>query len=180
MVKISIQRSQLSGTARCPSSKSYTHRAVFLAALSEGESRIHDPLISRDTLSSINACRALGPQILHEGSSLRIIGTALKAPDNVIDAGNSGTTIRIATSVCSLIESGYSVLTGDRSLRTRPMGPLLFSLGKLGVDCFSTKLDWYCANRHKGGRVERRECNHKWFHFESIRVISTYYSSSSQ
>ncbi len=154
MVKISIQRSQLSGTARCPSSKSYTHRAVFLAALSEGESRIHDPLISRDTLSSINACRALGPQILHEGSSLRIIGTALKAPDNVIDAGNSGTTIRIATSVCSLIESGYSVLTGDRSLRTRPMGPLLFSLGKLGVDCFSTKLDCTAPIVIKGGGLK--------------------------
>jgi 3-phosphoshikimate 1-carboxyvinyltransferase len=154
MVKISIQRSQLSGTARCPSSKSYTHRAVFLAALSEGESRIHDPLISRDTLSSINACRALGPQILHEGSSLRIIGTALKAPDNVIDAGNSGTTIRIATSVCSLIESGYSILTGDRSLRTRPMGPLLFSLGKLGVDCFSTKLDCTAPIVIKGGGLK--------------------------
>jgi 3-phosphoshikimate 1-carboxyvinyltransferase len=154
MVKISIQRSQLTGTARCPSSKSYTHRAVFLAALSDGESRLHDPLISRDTLSSINACRALGSQILYEGTSLRIIGTALKAPDNVIDAGNSGTTIRIATSVCSLIESGYSVLTGDNSLRTRPMGPLLFSLGKLGVDCFSTKLDGTAPIVIKGGGLK--------------------------
>ncbi|MGH9952543.1 MAG: 3-phosphoshikimate 1-carboxyvinyltransferase, partial [Nitrososphaeraceae archaeon] len=97
MVKISIHRSQLSGTIRCPSSKSYTHRAVFIATLSNGESEIHHPLISRDTLSSINACRALGPQIIHEGSSLRIIGTPLIAPDTVIDAGNSGTTIRIAT-----------------------------------------------------------------------------------
>lgn len=151
MVKISIHRSHLGGTVRCPSSKSYTHRAVFLAALSEGESKIHDPLISRDTLSSINACRALGPQILHEGSSLRIIGTPLKAPDNVIDSGNSGTTIRIATSVCSLIESGYSVLTGDSSLRTRPMGPLLSSLQRLGVDCFSTKLDGTAPIVVKGG-----------------------------
>ena len=154
MVKISIQRSQLSGTARCPSSKSYTHRAVFLASLSDGESRILDPLISRDTLSTINACRALGPQIVHEGSSLRIIGTQLKAPDDVIDAGNSGTTIRIAISVCSLIESGYSVLTGDISLRTRPMGPLLSSLGNLGVDCFSTKLDGTAPIVVKGGGLK--------------------------
>lgn len=141
MVKISIHRSQLSGEARSPSSKSYTHRAVFIAALSDGESSILDPLISRDTRSTIDACRALGPQILHEESSLLIKGTPLKAPDNVIDAGNSGTTIRIATSVCSLIDSGYSVLTGDSSLRTRPMGPLLNSLKILGVNCFSTKLD---------------------------------------
>jgi 3-phosphoshikimate 1-carboxyvinyltransferase len=141
MVKISIHRSQLSGEARSPSSKSYTHRAVFIAALSDGESSILDPLISRDTRSTIDACRALGPQILHEESSLLIKGTPLKAPDNVIDAGNSGTTIRIATSVCSLIDSGYSVLTGDSSLRTRPMGPLLNSLKILGVNCFSTKLN---------------------------------------
>ena len=151
MVKISIQRSQLSGTARCPSSKSYTHRAIFLAALSEGESKIHNPLISRDTLSSINACRAIGPQIISEESSLRIMGTDLETPDTVIDAGNSGTTIRIATSVCSLIESGYSILTGDSSLRTRPMGPLLCSLGELGVDCFSTKLDGTPPIVVKGG-----------------------------
>lgn len=151
MVKISIQRSQLSGTARCPSSKSYTHRAIFLAALSEGESKIHNPLISRDTLSSINACRAIGPQIISEESSLRIMGTDLKTPDTVIDAGNSGTTIRIATAVCTLIESGYSILTGDSSLRTRPMGPLLCSLGELGVDCFSTKLDGTPPVVVKGG-----------------------------
>ena len=151
MVKISIQRSQLSGMARCPSSKSYTHRAIFLAALSEGESKIHNPLISRDTLSSINACRAIGPQIISEESSLRIMGTDLETPDTVIDAGNSGTTIRIATSVCSLIESGYSILTGDSSLRTRPMDPLLCSLGELGVDCFSTKLDGTPPIVVKGG-----------------------------
>ncbi len=151
MVKISIHGSQLGGTVRCPSSKSYTHRAVFLAALSEGESRIYDPLISRDTLSSISTCGALGPEILYEGSSLRVIGTPLKAPDTVIDSGNSGTTIRIAISVCSLIESGYSVLTGDISLRTRPMGPLLSSLRSLGVDCFSTKLDGTAPIVVKGG-----------------------------
>lgn len=154
MVKISIHRSQLSGTIRCPSSKSYTHRAVFIATLSNGESEIRHPLISRDTLSSINACRALGPQIFHEGSSLRIIGTPLIAPDTIIDAGNSGTTIRIATSVCSLIDSGYSVLTGDSSLRTRPMGPLLSSLGGLGVDCFSTKLDGTAPIVVKGGGLK--------------------------
>jgi 3-phosphoshikimate 1-carboxyvinyltransferase len=154
MVKISIQRSQLSGTVRCPSSKSYTHRAVFLASLSDGESRILDPLISRDTLSTINACKALGPQIVHEGASLRIIGTRLRAPENVIDVGNSGTTIRIAISVCSLIESGYSVLTGDTSLRTRPMGPILSSLGKLGGNCYSTKLNGTAPIVVKGGGLK--------------------------
>jgi 3-phosphoshikimate 1-carboxyvinyltransferase len=154
MVKISIHKSRLSGTTRCPSSKSYTHRAVFVAALSEGESQIQDPLISRDTLSSINACRALGTKILHEGSSLLIIGTPLMVPETVIDSGNSGTTLRLATTTCSLIESGYSVLTGDSSLRTRPMGPLLEALKALGVECFSTKLDSTAPIVVKGGGLQ--------------------------
>lgn len=154
MVKVSIHRSGLSGTTRSPSSKSYTHRAVFLAALSEGESQISDPLISRDTLSSINACRALGIKILHEDSSLMITGTPLTVPESVIDTGNSGTTLRVATSICSLIESGYSVLTGDCSLRTRPMGPLLEALNHLGVDCFSTKLNGTAPIVVKGGGLQ--------------------------
>jgi 3-phosphoshikimate 1-carboxyvinyltransferase len=154
MVKISIHKSRLSGTTRCPSSKSYTHRAIFVAALSEGESQIQDPLISRDTLSSINACRALGTKILHEGSSLLIIGTPLMVPETVIDSGNSGTTLRLATTTCSLIESGYSVLTGDSSLRTRPMGPLLEALKTLGVECFSTKLDSTAPIVVKGGGLQ--------------------------
>ena len=154
MVKLSIRRSDINGKTKCPPSKSYTHRAVFLAALSEGVSRIYDPLISRDTLSTMNACRALGPQVYDEGSSLRIIGSQLKAPDNVIDAENSGTTIRIATSVCSLVSSGYVVLTGDSSLRTRPMGPLLSSLERMGVECFSTKLDGTPPIVVKGGGLK--------------------------
>lgn len=154
MVKISIHKSRLSGTTRCPSSKSYTHRAIFVAALSEGESQIQDPLISRDTLSSINACRALGTKILHEGSSLLITGTPLMVPETVIDSGNSGTTLRLATTTCSLIESGYSVLTGDSSLRTRPMGPLLEALKALGVECFSTKLDSTAPIVVKGGGLQ--------------------------
>lgn len=151
MVKISVRRSRLSGITRCPSSKSYTHRAIFAASLSEGESRIYQPLLSRDTLSTINTCRSLGPQIIDEDSSLKIIGTPLKAPEDVIDSGNSGTTLRIGTSVCSLVEEGYSVLTGDNSLRTRPMGPLLLSLQDLGVECFSTKLDGTAPIVVKGG-----------------------------
>jgi 3-phosphoshikimate 1-carboxyvinyltransferase len=154
MVKISIHKSTLSGTTTPPPSKSYTHRAIFLAALSKGESRISNPLISRDTLSSINACRVLGIKVLHKDSSLIVTGAPLTIPENVIDSGNSGTTLRIATSICSLIESGYTVLTGDSSLRTRPVGPLLEALNRLGVDCFSTKLNGTAPIVVKGGGLQ--------------------------
>jgi 3-phosphoshikimate 1-carboxyvinyltransferase len=64
----------------------------------------------------------------------------LKTPDNILDCQNSGTTIRLLTSVCSLVKDGYSVLTGDNSLRKRPMRDLLVSLNQLGVKCFSTNV----------------------------------------
>jgi 3-phosphoshikimate 1-carboxyvinyltransferase len=83
-----------------------------------------------------------------------ITGTPLTVPESVIDSGNSGTTLRVATSTCSLIESGYAVLTGDCSLRTRPMGPLLEALNHLGVDCFSTKLNGTAPIVVKGGGLQ--------------------------
>ncbi len=64
-----------------------------------------------------------------------------KNPDNILDCHNSGTTIRLLTSVCSLVKDGYSVLTGDNSLRRRPMSDLLVSLNKLGVNCFSANVE---------------------------------------
>ena len=69
--------------------------------------------------------------------------SGFNTPDDVLDADNSGTTIRIATSMCSLVNDGYSILTGDKSLRKRPMGDLIKSLNQLGVNCFSTNNTYY-------------------------------------
>jgi 3-phosphoshikimate 1-carboxyvinyltransferase len=60
-------------------------------------------------------------------------------PDDVMNAENSGTTIRLLSAVCSFVNDGFTVLTGDKSLRTRPMGDLINSLKQVGVKCFSTK-----------------------------------------
>ena len=75
-----------------------------------------------------------------DNSSCQIIGVNGKpeTPENVLDLKNSGTTLRIITSVASLAE-GYTVLTGDESLRTRPMQDLLDALQPLGVSAFSTR-----------------------------------------
>ncbi|MFN3622111.1 MAG: 3-phosphoshikimate 1-carboxyvinyltransferase, partial [Nitrososphaerales archaeon] len=64
-----------------------------------------------------------------------------QTPDDIINAENSGTTIRIMTSVSALTPQGYTVLTGDSSLRSRPMQPLLTTLTELGVRCWSTRLN---------------------------------------
>ncbi|WP_321210840.1 3-phosphoshikimate 1-carboxyvinyltransferase [Methanothermobacter sp. DP] len=133
--------SELSGTVKAPPSKSYTHRAVIVAALADGISEIRDPLVAEDTLSSVEACRAFGVDI--EGSekwSVTGSGGELETPDDVVYLGNSGTTLRIMTSVAGLAEN-YTVLTGDESLRTRPMQPLLDALKPLGVEAVSSRMN---------------------------------------
>jgi len=131
---------RIEGTVKAPPSKSYTHRAFILAFLAEGISTIKDPLYSEDTLASLNSCQAFGSHVNHQNSYSEITGVngKPKTPKNVLDLKNSGTTLRILTSVASLAE-GYTVLTGDKSLRTRPMQDLIDALLPLGVSAFSTR-----------------------------------------
>ncbi|HUG96596.1 MAG TPA: 3-phosphoshikimate 1-carboxyvinyltransferase, partial [Nitrososphaera sp.] len=85
-------------------------------------------------------CRALGAQRKHEGTTVRVKGLhSFEPPENVINAENSGTTIRIMTAMSCLVKAGHTVLTGDESLRKRPMQPMLDALAQLGVEAHSTK-----------------------------------------
>jgi 3-phosphoshikimate 1-carboxyvinyltransferase len=131
---------RIDGTVKAPPSKSYTHRAFIIASLAEGVSIIRDPLYSEDTLASLNSCIALGSHVKKHKTYSEIIGIhgKPKTPKNVLDLKNSGTTLRIITSVSSLTD-GYTVLTGDKSLRSRPMQNLLDALLPLGVYAFSTR-----------------------------------------
>lgn len=130
-----VERSELSGRTACPPSKSYTHRAVFAAALAGG-GRVRGALDSADTRASIEACRAMGASV-EAGADVCVHSPIdISRGRTSIDAGNSGTTIRIAAALAAL--SGSSTkLTGDESLRSRPMEPLLGALRDLGASCAS-------------------------------------------
>lgn len=142
MSKIIVRRSSLNGDVICPPSKSYTHRAIFISSLVNGSSHIINPLMSRDTIATINACRAFGVEIKRTGQGLIVSGNAsLKIPDDVIDVENSGTTMRFVTAISALLKNGYVIITGDDSIRKRPMGPLLSALKQLGVNSFSATGD---------------------------------------
>ncbi|MHA1208170.1 MAG: 3-phosphoshikimate 1-carboxyvinyltransferase [Candidatus Freyarchaeota archaeon] len=142
MVLKIIGGGSLEGAVSAPPSKSYTHRAFIISTLADGKSEISNPLLSRDTLATIRACEALGAEIEKSGGEVwRVSGSSSpKTPDDVINVDNSGTTIRIMTAV-SALAPGFTVLTGDASVRQRPMGPLIKSLEDLGVKCFSTRGD---------------------------------------
>lgn len=140
-MELEIQKTdRVQGVIKAPPSKSYTHRAIIISALADGKSTLNDPLYSEDTLASLNACSALGCEIKHDNERCTVNGTggSLETPEDVVDLKNSGTTLRIMTSVSSLAPN-YTVLTGDSSLRTRPMQDLLDALKGLGVTAFSSR-----------------------------------------
>jgi 3-phosphoshikimate 1-carboxyvinyltransferase len=155
-MRVSIDKSSIKGEVFAPPSKSYTHRAITLAALSK-ESIVRRPLISADTLATVRASEMFGASVEIEEDRLIIHGVNGKpnVPDNVIDAANSGTTLRFMTAVAALT-NGITVLTGDASLRTRPNGPLLQVLNKLGVKACSTRGNERAPLVVKGG-IEGRE-----------------------
>src|SRR3990172_3017706 len=150
-----IEKTKLYGKIVCPPNKSYTHRAIMLASLAGGKSIIKNVLRASDTNATIEACKRFGAQIKETGDSLTIKGIKeFKNQNTVIDAKNSGTTIRIAAAIASL-SAGKTVLSGDESLRKRPMQPLLDALESIGAKCSSTdgKPPITVSGTVKGGEV---------------------------
>ena len=128
--------SEIGGVVKAPPSKSYSHRAIILASLAKGTSKLYDMLYSEDTLASIRVCKALGAQINKNDEYLEVIGTGGKlhnSSSEPIDLANSGTTLRLMTSVSALSDNEV-ILTGDDSLQTRPMGLLMGALQPLGIN----------------------------------------------
>jgi len=122
----------LRGVLRVPGDKSISHRAAILGAIARGTTRIFGYLQAEDTLSTLGCLRALGVSIQEQGSALEIRGGALREPDQVLDVGNSGTTLRLLAGV--LAGQGFhSVLTGDASIRRRPMDRVADPLRRMGA-----------------------------------------------
>jgi 3-phosphoshikimate 1-carboxyvinyltransferase len=138
-MNVKVSKSDVWGTFEAPPSKSYTHRAIVIGSLGH-YAKITRPLLSADTLATVDACRAFGAEVRLEGNTIEIAGVIgkPKVPDNVIDAKNSGTTMRLCMSVAALAD-GATVFTGDDSLRRRPNGPLIKALNDLGAVCYSTR-----------------------------------------
>ena len=140
------------------------------------------PLISRDTLATISASTAMGVSIDRQKSGLIIKGKLiLNTPSNIINAENSGTTIRIFAVMAALASSGFTILTGDASLRKRPMQPALDALGQLGVVCYSSRMNGLAPLLIKGGGIQGGSViinGDMSSQFLSSLLISTIYAKS--
>ena len=131
-----INRSKpLIGNLKIPGDKSISHRSIILGALSDCELTISNFLTSDDCNATIKAMRELGADISVNDNQVDIKGKglfSLKKPKQIIDAGNSGTLIRLLTGVLS-VQDFDSVITGDDSLKKRPMGRIIEPLTSCGA-----------------------------------------------
>ncbi len=135
-----VQPSRLDGAVAIPGSKSHTIRALVCALLAGGESTIESPLDSADTRACLAMVRRFGADVREEAGRWVVTGRGgrLMVPDDVVDTGNSGTSLYMGLGVAALAE-GWTVFTGDRQIRSRPAGPLLASLRDLGCRAESTR-----------------------------------------
>jgi len=127
---------KISGTVTVPGDKSISHRAVMFASMADGQSRIRGFLPAEDTLRTVGMMIALGVDIRESSpTEIRVNGRGMRGftePQDVIDAGNSGTTIRIGSGLLAA-QPFVSVVTGDPYLRRRPMGRIVLPLTRMGA-----------------------------------------------
>lgn len=126
----------LRGEIRVPGDKSISHRAVMLASISEERSVIKGFLSAGDTLRTVKAFENMGIKVEGAGTDNLIIGgkglDGLREPEDILDLGNSGTSMRLLTGLLSG-QRFFSVLTGDDSLRKRPMKRVTVPLRQMGA-----------------------------------------------
>lgn len=125
----------LKGTIAVAGDKSITHRAIILSALAEGDSAISDYCRGEDCLNTMRAFQAMGIQIEERPEQLRVRGKGLwglTEPAQPLDCGNSGTGIRLMAGVLAG-QDFFTILTGDDSIRRRPMGRVVKPLREMGA-----------------------------------------------
>lgn len=136
MVSLTITPGRsLNGTISVSGDKSITHRAILLTSLADGISTVSQYCRGEDCLNTVRACQALGVRIEESSEMLRVHGKGLwglSEPGGPIDCGNSGTGIRLLTGLLAG-QDFFTVLTGDDSIRRRPMGRVVKPLREMGA-----------------------------------------------
>lgn len=146
---------QVRGDIMVPGDKSISHRAVMFSALAEGTTTIEGFLPGADCLSTISCFRKLGITIEQEGDRVRVEGKGwygLTEPSEILDIGNSGTTIRLMMGILST-QPFHSVLIGDESIARRPMKRVTGPLRRMGADIAGRNNGEYTPLSVRGGKL---------------------------
>lgn len=142
-MKIKAQKNTLSGHVQVPGSKSHTIRALLLASLAEGTSHISNPLPSADCLSTSKAIPLIGAELENNLATMEndkvwtVKGAGKNAhlPTNIVDVGNSGSLLYFLSPIAATF-NGWSIFTGDESIRKRPVAHVVDVLNQLGAHAY--------------------------------------------
>jgi 3-phosphoshikimate 1-carboxyvinyltransferase len=142
-IKIS-PKSNLKGEITAPGDKSISHRSAIIGSIAKGITEINGFLHGEDCIATINAFRKMGVDIQETGDGKVIVHgvglDGLKEPDDILDMGNSGTSMRLISGILAG-QPFYSVLTGDNSLRSRPMKRVADPLRLMGAKIYARNGD---------------------------------------
>lgn len=147
-------KTPLKGEINIPADKSISHRAAIFGALTRGTVYINNFSGGGDCKSTLNVLEKLGIEIRYRSEKDIILSNnnGFLEPDNILDAGNSGTTIRLMSGVLSGLDF-YSVLTGDESLRKRPMARVINPLKQMGANIWAKNNDTKAPISIKGTKL---------------------------
>ena len=140
MIETINSASKLAGAIRLPGDKSISHRWAMIAALAEGKTTIHGYATGEDCHSTLGILRALGIEVEDGGSEVSIVGKGLDGlskPSVTLDAGNSGSTIRMMSGILAG-QPFVSRIAGDESLAKRPMQRVMKPLAEMGARITAT------------------------------------------
>ena len=145
--KLIIQRPSsglsLQGRIRVPGDKSISHRALMLGAIAQGETQIQGLLLGEDPRSTASCFQAMGAEISELNTDLvKVKGIGLgnlQEPPDVLNAGNSGTTLRLMLGLLASHQGRFFTVTGDSSLRSRPMSRVVKPLQQMGAQIWGRK-----------------------------------------
>jgi 3-phosphoshikimate 1-carboxyvinyltransferase len=147
------------GKANIPGDKSISHRAIILAAIADGESRIKNFLQGEDTLATIRVFQKMGVNIKNDGDIIIVKGVGLhglRAENPTLDFGNSGTSVRLLSGLLSA-QNFSSQLIGDASLMKRPMSRIINPLQKMNAKINCTDLGTLPIKIEGGQKIEAIE-----------------------
>ena len=159
IVKTIKSCSRLEGELILPGDKSISHRAAILNSLASGEAEIVNFAPGKDCWSTVSCLKAMGVKIHkkppQDNPVLLVSGagkSGLKEPSNVLNAGNSGTTMRLLGGILSY-QPFLSIVTGDCSLRSRPMGRLINPLCSMGAEIYGRERNSFAPLVIKGKKL---------------------------
>ncbi|TET43524.1 3-phosphoshikimate 1-carboxyvinyltransferase [Candidatus Aerophobetes bacterium] len=146
----------LKGEITVPGDKSITHRALIFASIARGKSMVRGLQKGKDCLATLNALKMMGIHMEEEEDRLVVYGqglSGLREPPNILDCGNSGTTVRLLAGLLAP-QKFYSVLSGDQYLRKRPMQRVVEPLRKMGARVFGRENGEFPPLTILGGKLK--------------------------